>query len=217
MPHAPPYFLCAPLLFCQVELLQRFERIMPPHLRRFFFCNSGSEAVDNAVKIARSYTGRQNIIAFDVREGPTRPQPHLWMKNADLLAVGLTLICCSPALHPSVCSFLGRAHPQQAARCMQSFRCSCSCLCLGQGGFHGRTYGAMALTTSKTVYRQGFAPLMPGVLVAPYPNCLHCKARQAAGGLGYQVGRRPSWGCYCGLGGKSSAKMWVGSAAQRNA
>ena len=32
-----------------------------------------------------------------------------------------------------------------------------------QGGFHGRTFGAMALTTSKTVYRQGFAPLMPGV------------------------------------------------------
>jgi 4-aminobutyrate aminotransferase-like enzyme len=26
----------------------------------------GSEAVDNAVKIARGVTGRQNIIAFDV-------------------------------------------------------------------------------------------------------------------------------------------------------
>ena len=34
---------------------------------------------------------------------------------------------------------------------------------ISQGGFHGRTYGAMALTTSKTVYRQGFAPLMPQV------------------------------------------------------
>lgn len=44
-----------------------------------------------------------------------------------------------------------------------------------QGGFHGRTIGAMSLTTSKTIYRQGFAPLMPGVFVAPYPNCLHCK------------------------------------------
>lgn len=32
-----------------------------------------------------------------------------------------------------------------------------------QGGFHGRTFGAMALTTSKAVYRQGFAPLMGGV------------------------------------------------------
>lgn len=103
-----------------VELLQRFERIMPPALSRHFFCNSGSEAVDNAIKIARSYTGRQNVIAFD-------------------------------------------------------------------GGFHGRTYGAMSLTTSKTVYRQGFGPLIPGVITAPYPNCLHCKARHAAGGLGYQV------------------------------
>ncbi len=34
---------------------------------------------------------------------------------------------------------------------------------LVQGGFHGRTFGAMALTTSKAVYRQGFAPLMGGV------------------------------------------------------
>lgn len=59
-----------------------------------------------------------------------------------------------------------------------------------QGGFHGRTYGAMALTTSKTVYRQTFGPLIPGVNIAPYPNCLHCKARLATpGGLGYSVRR----------------------------
>ena len=48
-----------------------------------------------------------------------------------------------------------------------------------QNSFHGRTFGAMALTTSKTYYRQGFAPLMPQVMVAPYPYCLHCKVRQA--------------------------------------
>ena len=28
---------------------------------------SGAEAIDNAIKIARSFTGRPNIIAFDVR------------------------------------------------------------------------------------------------------------------------------------------------------
>ena len=48
-----------------------------------------------------------------------------------------------------------------------------------QNSFHGRTFGAMALTTSKTYYRQGFAPLMPQVVVAPYPYCLHCKVRAA--------------------------------------
>ena len=31
--------------------------------------HSGAEAIDNAIKIARSYTGRQNIITFDVRVG----------------------------------------------------------------------------------------------------------------------------------------------------
>ena len=38
-----------------------------------------------------------------------------------------------------------------------------------QGSFHGRTIGTMSLTTSKTIYRVGYQPLMPGVFVAPYP------------------------------------------------
>jgi 4-aminobutyrate aminotransferase len=36
------------------------------------------------------------------------------------------------------------------------------------GAFHGRTYGAMTLTASKAKYHQGFGPLVPGVLHAPY-------------------------------------------------
>lgn len=95
-----------------VGLLDRLTRIMPEELTRFLFVNSGSEAVENAVKIARRHTGRQNIIAFD-------------------------------------------------------------------GGYHGRTYAAMALTTSKNVYRAGYGPLMSGVVTAPYPDCLHCKVRLA--------------------------------------
>ena len=38
-----------------------------------------------------------------------------------------------------------------------------------QGSFHGRTVGTMSLTTSKTIYRAGFQPLMPGVFVSPFP------------------------------------------------
>jgi len=101
-------------------LLERLPSIMPDHLPSYFFCSSGSEAVDNAVKIARAVTGRQNIIAFD-------------------------------------------------------------------GGFHGRTLGAMALTTSKVVYRQNFGPLIPGVFIAPYPYCLYCKWQEAQGFSGYHV------------------------------
>jgi len=103
-----------------VELVDRLLGVVPPHLDRFFFCNSGAEAVDNAVKVARAATGRPNIIAFD-------------------------------------------------------------------GGFHGRTIGAMALTSSKTVYRQGFAPLMPGAFFAPYPYCLWCKTQHAGAMSGYHV------------------------------
>jgi len=40
------------------------------------------------------------------------------------------------------------------------------------GSFHGRTHMAMAMTTSKTGYRSGHAPLPAGVFVAPYPDPL---------------------------------------------
>jgi 4-aminobutyrate aminotransferase len=38
------------------------------------------------------------------------------------------------------------------------------------GGFHGRTYGSLSFTASKSVYRHGFYPLMNGVVHAPYPD-----------------------------------------------
>jgi len=40
------------------------------------------------------------------------------------------------------------------------------------GSFHGRTHLAMAMTTSKTVYRAGHTPLPAGIFVAPFPDPL---------------------------------------------
>jgi 4-aminobutyrate aminotransferase len=37
------------------------------------------------------------------------------------------------------------------------------------GGFHGRTYGALSLTSSRVVHRAGFGPFLP-VIHVPYPN-----------------------------------------------
>jgi 4-aminobutyrate aminotransferase len=37
------------------------------------------------------------------------------------------------------------------------------------GSFHGRTHLTMSMTTSKTIYRAGYQPLVPGIFVAPYP------------------------------------------------
>ena len=37
------------------------------------------------------------------------------------------------------------------------------------GSFHGRTHLAMSMTTSRTIYRARYQPLVPGVFVAPYP------------------------------------------------
>ncbi len=85
-----------------LELVEELRPIVPPSIDGFFFSNSGAEAVEGAMKLARHATGKTNIIVF-------------------------------------------------------------------QGSFHGRTVGTMSLTTSKTVYRNGYQPLMPGVFVAPYP------------------------------------------------
>jgi 4-aminobutyrate aminotransferase len=41
-----------------------------------------------------------------------------------------------------------------------------------EGSFHGRTHLAMAMTTSKTSYRAGYAPLPAGIFVAPFPDPL---------------------------------------------
>ena len=83
-------------------LAGKLAEITPPGIDRFFFANSGAEATEAAVKLARQATGRPHVIVFD-------------------------------------------------------------------GSFHGRTAQAMAMTTSKSVYRAGHAPLPSGVFVAPFP------------------------------------------------
>jgi 4-aminobutyrate aminotransferase/(S)-3-amino-2-methylpropionate transaminase len=67
---------------------------------------TGAEAVENAIKIARAYTGRSGVIAFG-------------------------------------------------------------------GGFHGRTYMAMALTGKVTPYKVGFGPFPGDVYHAPFPVAYH--------------------------------------------
>jgi 4-aminobutyrate aminotransferase len=85
-----------------MELIAELRQIVNPSIDAFYFSNSGAEALEGAVKLARMATGKTNIVVFS-------------------------------------------------------------------GSFHGRTAGAMALTTSKTIYRSGYQPLPAGVYVAPFP------------------------------------------------
>src|SRR6185503_4981650 len=74
----------------------------PAPLDSVMFLNSGSEAIDGALKLARRVTGRPGVIAF-------------------------------------------------------------------RGGFHGRTFGAMSVTSSAINYRTGYEPLLPGVHLSTFP------------------------------------------------
>lgn len=49
------------------------------------------------------------------------------------------------------------------------------------GAFHGRTMGALSLTGSKVVQRQGFAPLVPEVTHIEYPDCYRCAPPDTSG------------------------------------
>jgi len=47
-----------------LELVQELRTIVPASIDGFFFSNSGAEAVEGAVKLARHATGRPNVVVF---------------------------------------------------------------------------------------------------------------------------------------------------------
>lgn len=86
-------------------LASKLNDLTPTSIDTFFFSNSGAEATEAAVKLARAATKRPNLVVF-------------------------------------------------------------------QGSFHGRTAQTMAMTTSKTSYRAGYAPLPSGIFVSDFPDSL---------------------------------------------
>jgi len=49
----------------QVKLAARLAELLPGNLNNCYFVNSGSEAVEGALKLAKRYTGRKKIVAFN--------------------------------------------------------------------------------------------------------------------------------------------------------
>ncbi|MGH9558370.1 MAG: acetyl ornithine aminotransferase family protein [Bryobacteraceae bacterium] len=91
-----------------VQLAEKIAALAPGgEPKKVYFGNSGTEAIEAAIKLARYRTGRGQFIAFF-------------------------------------------------------------------GAFHGRTMGSLALTASKTVQKNGFSPMMPGVHHTPYAYCYRC-------------------------------------------
>jgi 4-aminobutyrate aminotransferase len=91
-----------------IELAERLAKLAPGSAKkRVYFANSGAEAVETALKLARLRTGRQKVVAFF-------------------------------------------------------------------GAFHGRTLGALTLTSSKAVQRQGYAPFLPEVHHSHFATCYRC-------------------------------------------
>ncbi|MDR1997312.1 MAG: aminotransferase class III-fold pyridoxal phosphate-dependent enzyme [Candidatus Margulisbacteria bacterium] len=82
-----------------IELAEKLQKIVPIKDARFFLTQSGSEAVEGALKAAKYVSGKSGIIAL-------------------------------------------------------------------QGGFHGRTMGALSVTTSKKSYTDGYGELLPHTFIA---------------------------------------------------
>ncbi len=85
------------------DLAEKLAHITPGRLKKTFFANSGAEAIEGAMKLAKLYTGKQEFVAL-------------------------------------------------------------------QGGFHGRTWGALSITGNAGRKRRG-GPYAPGVAFAPAPYC----------------------------------------------
>ncbi len=47
-----------------LQLIEELRQIVPASIDGFFFSNSGAEAVEGAIKLARAATGKQNVIVF---------------------------------------------------------------------------------------------------------------------------------------------------------
>ena len=47
-----------------LQLIEELRKIVPESLDSFYFANSGAEALENAIKIAKVATGRPNVIVF---------------------------------------------------------------------------------------------------------------------------------------------------------
>ena len=114
---------CAGIVYYEpnIQLAEKLAQICPGNLSMSFFCQSGAEAVEGAIKLAKYATNKPGIIAFE-------------------------------------------------------------------GSFHGRTLGALSVTTSKQKYRDHYEPLLPNIHIAPYskPNSLEeverlLSSRQVAG------------------------------------
>ncbi|MBR9861049.1 aspartate aminotransferase family protein [bacterium] len=48
----------------QIKLAEKLKQLTPPQFESFYFTNSGSEAIEGALKLARKYTGRAKNVAM---------------------------------------------------------------------------------------------------------------------------------------------------------
>ncbi len=59
-----------------IELAEKLNEITPDPINRFFFSNSGAEATESAIKLAKAATGRSNVVVF---QGSFHGRTHLTM------------------------------------------------------------------------------------------------------------------------------------------
>ena len=57
----------------QVELARLLSENLPEGLDKIYYVNSGSEAIEGALKLAKKYTGRSELISFRNKNPKKRP------------------------------------------------------------------------------------------------------------------------------------------------
>ena len=138
----------------------------------------GNVFLDCAAGIAVNSTGHSHPEV--VQAITDQAQKFLHMSGTDFyyepqVRLAEEMAAISP-IRGGVRTFFGNSGTEAVEACLKLSRYATgrSNIIAFLGGFHGRTMGSLALTSSKAIQRRGFGPLMPGVYHAPFADCYRC-------------------------------------------
>ncbi len=160
---APAWYLTAPLSVTHGE-------------GAYLFTEDGRRYLDFACGYAVTSTGHCHPQVVKAAQEQTARLIHIstTVANAVMLRLAEKLATTTPSGLDMMFFHSGGAEVIEAAVKLSRYVTGRTEIIAFRGGFHGRTTGATALTSSKAMYRSKHGPFMPGVHIAPYATPFRC-------------------------------------------
>src|SRR3989339_1142387 len=167
-----------------MSMLEQFKEYTSPVLGRYFedfevasgkgcylYGTDGKEYLDFAAGIATCSTGHCHPKVVKAAIDQTKKLIHTSIGIAlyePYIALGKEIRSISPIPESQIFACQSGAEAVEASLKLAKYATENTGIIAFQGGFHGRTLGALSVTTSKLKYREKYEPLLPEVYVAPF-------------------------------------------------